>query len=577
MNKIKKWRDINWPLVEKRNRRLKKRIFKASLNGEQAKMRNLQKRLIRSLDAKLLAVKRVCLSSVSRKTAGVDGIKNLSPENRLKLVSDLKMSGRASPIRKIYISKLGKVYSMGIPTVYDRALQQLALYALEPEWEARFEPNSYGFRPGRLCQDAVRAIYNNMRGKAVYVLDADLRNCFDRINYEKLIEKLNTFSLMKKQIRAWLESGILNHYIGEIQSNRFGTSQVGEISLLLVNIALHGIETFVKNFYVNCLYDGPSKIGKRDRYSQIGLVRYGDDFVVMHPNELIIGKIKERLNFWLRSNIGLEFSEENNKIKVSFEGFKFLGHHIITLKKKNGLFKCKIHIDSSSKRSLLEKTRYIFQSNKSASAGNLIFMLNSIILDWCDYFCYCECSRDFKQVEYRIFQQLKTWVFRRKSKNLRSKTKLKNKYFPEKTSVTFRGKIHTGNWIFVGKVPKNKRYSKKKVFLVYPSWIISSMWVKVRGTASIYNSDQLYWVRRNFRYGGLPTRVCKLMKKQKLKCPICGEFFDIGSHIEIDHIVPVANGGPDIYENLQAVHDHCHRNKTRFDLVSIRERKIRSK
>ena len=179
---IKAWKEIDWTLVERRLRRLKYRIYTASLNGEKEKVHFLQKRLLSSKDAKFAAVRQVCLINRGRKSAGIDGKKELSAKERFALANDMRMTGKASPIRRVWIPKPGKTENrpLGIPTLHDRALQQLALYALEPEWEAKFEQNSYGFRPGRSCQDAIQGIFIHLRGKSKYVFDADIRKCFDQ-------------------------------------------------------------------------------------------------------------------------------------------------------------------------------------------------------------------------------------------------------------------------------------------------------------------------------------------------------------------------------------------------------------
>ena len=121
--------------------------------------------------------------------------------------------------------------------MYDRALQTLVKLALEPQWEALFEPNSYGFRPGRSCQDAIEAIHIGISQKPKYVLDADIAQCFDKINHQVLLDKLQTFPKFRRQIKAWLKAGIMDN--GEFFSSKAGTPQGGAISPLLANIALH--------------------------------------------------------------------------------------------------------------------------------------------------------------------------------------------------------------------------------------------------------------------------------------------------------------------------------------------------
>jgi RNA-directed DNA polymerase len=117
---------------------------------------------------------------------------------------------------------------LGIPTLADRALQALVKLTLEPEWEARFEPNSYGFRPGRGCHDAIEAIYNGIFLKAKYVLDADISKCFDQIDQDALLAKINTFATLRRQIKAWLKSGIWDQ--GQWFATTTGTPQGGVLT-----------------------------------------------------------------------------------------------------------------------------------------------------------------------------------------------------------------------------------------------------------------------------------------------------------------------------------------------------------
>jgi RNA-directed DNA polymerase len=122
-----------------------------------------------------------------------------------------------------------------MPTMEDRAVQALAKMALEPEWEARFEPNSYGFRPGRGCHDAIEAIFISINRKDKYVLDADIKGCFDHISHAALLDKLVTYPAMRRSVRAWLKAGIMEGQ--EFSPSPEGTPQGGVISPLLANIA----------------------------------------------------------------------------------------------------------------------------------------------------------------------------------------------------------------------------------------------------------------------------------------------------------------------------------------------------
>ena len=174
------WKNINWRKVERYVFKLQKRIYAASRRGDVKTVRKLQKTLMRSWSNRILAVRRVTVENQGKKTAGVDGVKSLSPEARLNLVGKLKLGHKAKPVRRVWIPKPGKTEKrgLGIPTIFDRALQALVKLALEPEWEAQFEPNSYGFRPGRSCHDAIEAIHISISQKPKYVLDADISQCF---------------------------------------------------------------------------------------------------------------------------------------------------------------------------------------------------------------------------------------------------------------------------------------------------------------------------------------------------------------------------------------------------------------
>ena len=206
------WKNVNWPKAEFAVFKLQKRIYRASQRGDVQTVRRLQKSLAQSWSAKLIAVRRVTQDNKGRVTAGVDRIKSLKPPARLELAKNLKVNGKSAPTRRVWIPKPGKPEKrgLGIPTIEERAKQTLIKLALEPEWEARFESESYGFRPGRSCHDAVEAIRTYITQKPKYVLDADICRCFDKINHTKLLEKLNTFPIFERQIKAWLKAGVID-------------------------------------------------------------------------------------------------------------------------------------------------------------------------------------------------------------------------------------------------------------------------------------------------------------------------------------------------------------------------------
>jgi RNA-directed DNA polymerase len=169
------------------------------------------------------------------------GKPRLSPAERLALATLIhpkrQKRRKAKPVRRVWIPKPGKSEKrpLGIPIMRDRAYQAEASQALEPEWEARFEANSYGFRPGRGCHDAIEAIFIEICAKAKYVLDADIKGCFDGISHHSLLNKLATYPAMRQAIRAWLKAGMME--AGVFSPTEKGTPQGGVISPLLANIA----------------------------------------------------------------------------------------------------------------------------------------------------------------------------------------------------------------------------------------------------------------------------------------------------------------------------------------------------
>ncbi|MDJ0719149.1 MAG: reverse transcriptase N-terminal domain-containing protein [Prochloraceae cyanobacterium] len=249
------WKLIPWKEIELKIFKLQKRIYRASLRSDTKLVRKLQKLITNSWYAKLLSVRRVTQENKGKHTAGVDGVKSLNPKERLELARKLKLDGTARPTRRVWIPKPGRkdLRPLGIPTIEDRTKQMLLKLALEPEWEAKFEPNSYGFRPGRSCHDALQGIYKNINKKPRFALDADISKCFDKINHSALLEKLNTKPSYTRQIKAWLSAGVIDfskwaERKGYSNTNE-GTPQGGVISPLLANVALHGMELVLKEAF----------------------------------------------------------------------------------------------------------------------------------------------------------------------------------------------------------------------------------------------------------------------------------------------------------------------------------------
>lgn len=577
---FKAWNSVNWPMVESRVFRYQRRIYRASQAGNQRVVRNLQQRLIHSLDSKLLAVRQVTTENKGRKTSGVDGKVYNSPNDKEKLVSKLRLDGKAKPIRRVEIPKPGRPKEkrpLGIPTVEDRAKQALCRLALEPEWEARFEADSYGFRPGRGCHDAIEAVYgalSNKRQQPDYhklVLKVDIEKCFDRINHELLLKKMDSHPIILRQVEAWLKAGILqgsnlDWNLDTLIKNEMGTPQGGVISPLLSNIALHGIIQHLKDWIVTI----PAKNNRvAAKQASLTVVRYADDIVVIHKDRKVIEKAKIIIEEWLWSNCRLKLNQTKTCILDSTQGFDFLGFSCITII-RNGISRLKIYPSRAGQAKILMNLRQVIQRNKAVSSYHLISLLKPKIIGWGNYYRYCECKVVFNRISHYIYLKLRAWTFRRDKRHGRKI--VKEKYFPSGNTYNFEGVEHQDNWILYGK-KKDKNNEMNEIWLPRLSWMKSKKWVKVKGTKSPFDGDHVYWAVRMASYNRLPTRVTKLLKLQKGTCPYCHTAFQIESVMEVDHIQPKALGGKDTYNNLQLLHRHCHVMKTRSDLQLITQEK----
>ncbi|MDZ8070675.1 MAG: group II intron reverse transcriptase/maturase [Nostoc sp. DedQUE08] len=554
------WNEIPWRKLEKVVFKLQQRIYQASLRGEVKKVHKLQRLMMKSWSAKCLAVRRVTQDNQGRKTAGVDGVKSLTPKQRLTLVERLKIGATAEPARRIWIPKPGtdEKRPLSIPTMNDRAAQALLKLALEPEWEARFEPNSYGFRPGRTVHDAIAAIFDNIRLKQKYVLDADIEKCFDQINHVKLLEKIQTMPTVARQIKAWLKSGVVDQ--GTLFPTDNGVPQGGVISPLLANIALHGMERYINEAFPFKKYQKGKKV---TCISPAQLIRYADDLVVIHEDKGVVEQCQLLLNTWL-NDIGLRLKPSKTRIRHTYiemegeTGFKFLGFHIRQYpagKNHSGLstnkellgFKTIIKPSKEAIKRHWAELSKVIDSCKSKKQSGLIKKLNPIIRGWCNYYSTVVSGETFNDNKDYLWHKLKSWAKRR---------------HPRKTWNWVKHKYWNQQW----------KFTDGKATLTNPAETKIVRHIKVKGVSSPYDGNHTYWSTRLGKNPLLPTRVTNLLKKQKGKCTWCGLRLKDGDLMEIDHITPRNQGGKNDYKNLQLLHRHCHDSKTKLDrLVHITE------
>ena len=322
MPSIESWEDLNWEVIEHQVFRLQRRIFEASKRGNRTAVYRLQRLLISSKDSRYLAVRKVATENKGKNTPGVDGVRTLTDRQKLELSCSINLDQEIQPVVRKQIPKTGsnEMRPLGIPTMRDRALQQLIALALMPEWEAKFTSGMFGFRKGYRCQDAIATLWRSIVRTPQYCLDCDVEKFFDRIDHEALLRKIDTFPKMRQAIRRLLKSGICDG-TGLIASDE-GTPQGGPLSPLLANVVMTGLET--------ALVEG---INSNHCKKKPKVVIYADDLVVLHPSRAAVEYCRRIIEEFL-APFGLNLHRDKTNIVHTLEkteqppGFNFLGFRI---------------------------------------------------------------------------------------------------------------------------------------------------------------------------------------------------------------------------------------------------------
>lgn len=447
------WNTIDWFKVKATVRRLQMRIAKAVREKKHGRVKSLQWLLTHSYHAKLLAIKRVSQANGS-KTAGIDGEIWKAPTQKMEAAKSLQRKGyQPLPLKRVYIPKNSGKRPLGIPTMYDRAMQALHLLALEPVVETQADKNAYGFRPMRSTADAIEQCFSvlAMKTSSTYILEGDIKSCFDKISHEWL---LNNVQMDKVILNKWLTCGYREKQV--FYRTEEGTPQGGVISPSLMNVTLTGLQQAVRK-----------AVRIKDK---VNVISYADDFVITGiSKEILEHKVKPAVADFLKLR-GLELSQQKTLITHIDDGFDFLG---VNVRKYNGKFLTKPA--KKAVKSFLKRIREIIKSSKAVSAVELIQILNPKIRGWTNHFRFTAAKKTFSYVGHCIFKSLWEWAKRRHPN--KKVGWVKSKYFYSK---------NLNNWVFFAKM-KDESGKDQILELINPGYVKIKRHIKIKAEATPFD------------------------------------------------------------------------------------------
>jgi RNA-directed DNA polymerase len=527
------WSDIIWTEVKCQVRRLQTRIVKAIQEGRYNKAKALQWLLTHSFSGKVLAIKRVTENKGSH-TPGVDKVTWKTPAAKTKAIASLKRRGyTALPLRRVLIPKKnGKTRPLGIPVMKCRAMQALHLLALEPIAETTADLNSYGFRPERSTADASQQCFNVLARKtcAEWVLEADIKGCFDNISHDWMMNNILTDNVILKK---WLKAGYL--YQNELFPTHAGTPQGGIISPVAANMTLDGLEKILAEKFPKAKMKG----------LKMNMVRYADDFIITgYSKEWLEQQVKPAVVEFLVER-GLVLSPEKTKITHIKDGFDFLGWNI---RKYNG--KLLIKPSKANVKAHLDKIKEIIEGNKTAKQENLIRLLNPVLRGWANYHHHIVAKETFVRVDTNVWSMLWRWAVRRHPE--KGTQWVKDKYFKTQGSR---------NWVFAAMEQKEEG-AKQEIILLKEADTPIKRHVKIKADANPHDPKwepyfESRWGKKMLHSLRGRRKLYRVWQRQDGRCPTCQQPINKLTPWVIRYVVKKPEGGSDAASNLQMHHCHC--------------------
>lgn len=532
------WHAIDWRLVERNVRTTQKRIAKATRESDWRRVKALQRTLTHSFSARALAVRRVT-ENQGKRTPGVDGELWDTPDQKWEAVSRLRHQRgyRPLPLRRVEIPKSnGKKRPLGIPTMFDRAMQALHLLGLEPVAESTSDPNSYGFRIQRSTADAMGQLFVSLSQKASaeWVLEADIEGCFDHINHQWLVTHV---PMDKVILRGWLKAGVVRK--GQLMATDEGTPQGGIISPTLANMTLNGLE-------LGLIAHLRARLGTRKAAKlKVNVVRYADDFAITGTSKEVL---ESEVGPWIVSFLaerGLRLSEAKTRVVHVNEGFDFLGWNF---RKYRG--KLLIKPNRKNVQAFYEKVRGVIKRFMTMPQDVLIQNLNPILRGWAQYHHPVVAKETFNKLDSRIRWRLVRWA--RRLHPRKSHAWVHQKYWRDLDGRTEFASVST-----------SEDGTRQAVRLYQLADTVITRHQKIKAD---YNPFDPQWeqygeelrmqrMRKSMR---ARKEFVSLFTAQSGNCALCGTAITRETGWHDHHLVRRVDGGSDLLSNRVLLHPVCH-------------------